>query len=422
MRSSAVQSVQRAVEPAVPFDVARIRADFPILSREVYGKPLVYLDSAASAQKPRAVIDAERHCYEFEYANVHRGAHYLSNAATEKFEATRDKARAFLNARDRREIVFTRGATEGINLVASSFLRPRIQAGDEIVLSVMEHHSNIVPWHMLREEKGAVLRWAPVEEDGSFSLEAYAELLGPRTKFVAITHMSNVLGTATPIRDIVRLAHERGIPVLVDGCQAAVHMPIDVQSIGCDFYVFSGHKLYGPNGAGVLYGRLERLMDMPPYQGGGEMIREVSYDRITYAEPPHRFEAGTPAIAPVIGLGAALDYLAGLDRGAAMAHEAGLLVYATERLQQIDGLRIVGTTPDKGSIIAFTLEGVHPHDVATIVDREGVAIRAGHHCAQALMRRFDLVATSRASFAIYNTREEVDALISALIKCKELFG
>jgi cysteine desulfurase/selenocysteine lyase len=405
-----------------PLDIARLRRDFPVLQQTVYGRPLVYLDNAASAQKPRAVIDAVRRCYEEAYANVHRGVHYLSNAATQNYEEVRDKACAFLNAADRAEIVFTRGATEGINLVAASFLRPRIAAGDEIVLSTMEHHSNIVPWHMLRAEKGAVLRWIPITDRGELIVEEYEKLLGPRTKMVAIVHMSNALGTVNPVKEIIRLAHARGIPVLVDGCQAAPHFAVDVQDLDCDFYVFSGHKVYGPTASGVLYGKRAHLEAMPPYQGGGEMIREVSFDTVTYADPPNRFEAGTPPIAQVIGLGAALDYVRGLGFDAIAARERELRDHATARLSEIEGLRLIGTAPEKGAILSFTLDGVHPHDLATIVDREGIAIRAGHHCAQPLMRRFDLVATARASFAFYNTREEADALAAALRKCQELFA
>lgn len=404
------------------YDVAKIRADFPILSREVYGKPLVYLDNAASAQKPRAVIDAVTDAYTLEYSNVHRGMHYLSNAATEKFEQSREISRDFLNAASTDEIVFTSGATDAINLVASSFAAPMIEPGDEIILSVLEHHSNIVPWHFLRERQGAVLKFVPATVEGDLDLDAYEKLFNSRTKMVALTQMSNALGTITPIGDMIRMAHERGVPVLVDGCQGVVHVPTDVRALDCDFLVCSGHKLYGPTGIGLLYGKSEHLKAMRPYRGGGEMIREVSLDAITYAAPPHRFEAGTPAIVQAIGLGAALSYIQSVGRERIAAHEAELRDYATRRLSEINSLRIIGTTKSKGSIVSFVMENTHPHDIATVIDRAGVAVRAGHHCAQPAMERFGVGATTRASFAMYNTLEEVDRLAEALIDSKKFFG
>ncbi|MCF8470483.1 MAG: cysteine desulfurase [Parvibaculum sp.] len=408
------------LKPAL-YDVERIRSDFPILSREVYGKPLVYLDNAASAQKPQAVIDVVRDAYTLEYSNVHRGMHYLSNAATEKFEQSREIARAFLNAASTDEIIFTSGATDAINLVASSFAEPTIEAGDEIILSVLEHHSNIVPWHFLRERHGAVLKFVPATDEGDLDIEAYERLFSPRTKMVALTQMSNAIGTVTPIANMIRTAHARGVPVLVDGCQGAVHLPSDVRDMDCDFYVCSGHKLYGPTGIGLLYGKAEHLKAMRPYRGGGEMIREVGLDDVTYAAPPHRFEAGTPAIVQAIGLGAALSYIESVGRERIADHEAGLRDYATRRLSQIDSLRIIGTTKSKGSIVSFVMENAHPHDIATVIDRAGVAVRAGHHCAQPVMERFGVGATTRASFAMYNTLDEVDRLAEALIDSKKFF-
>ncbi len=405
-----------------PFDVDAVRADFPILSETVHGKPLTYLDNGASAQKPQAVIDAVSNAYEHEYANVHRGLHHLSNLATENFEAARGKVRAFLNARADEEIIFTRNATEAINLVASSFGRPRIGAGDEILLTIMEHHSNIVPWHFIRERQGAVLKWAPVSEEGEFRLDEFEKLITPRTKMIAITQMSNVLGTIVPVKEIVRIAHAHGIPVLVDGAQGAVHMPVDVQDLDCDFYAFTGHKLYGPTGIGVLYGKKELLEEMPPYQGGGEMIGYVTTDEITYGKPPHRFEAGTPAIVQAIGLGAAIDYVESVGREAIAAHEHALLAYAMEQLGELNWLRIFGRAKDKGSIISFEVEGAHAHDVSTILDRHGVAVRAGTHCCEPLLARFGVTSTCRASFAMYNTVEEVDRLVGALRKTREMFS
>ena len=403
------------------FDVDSIRADFPILFREVYGKPLVYLDNGASAQKPRSVLDAIEHAYKFEYANVHRGLHFLSNAATAKYEEARAIARRFLNARHEDEIIFTRNFTDGANLVASSF-GAQFQPGDEIVLSIMEHHSNIVPWHFLRERKGCVLKWAPISDSGEFLFDEFEKLLTPKTRIVAITHMSNVLGTVVPIKDIVRVAHARGIPVFVDGAQAAVHMPVDVQDLDCDFYAFTGHKVYGPTGIGILYAKKEHLEAMQPYQGGGDMIESVSTDRITYGKPPHKFEAGTPPIVQAIGLGAALNYMMQVGRDRIAAHEAELKDYAHRRLGELNWLKIYGNAPDKGAIISFTIDGLHPHDISTIIDRSGVAVRAGHHCAQPLMERLGVTATCRASFAMYNTKDEVDTLFEALKKAHEFFA
>jgi len=403
------------------YDVNRIRADFPILATQVYGKPLVYLDNAASAQKPLAVLDRLQQVYTSQYANVHRGLHYLANEATEAYEQARVKVAAFVNARRKEEIIFTRNATEAINLVAYSFGRERIKAGDEIVLSIMEHHSNIVPWHFLRERHGAIIKWAPVDDEGHFLIDEFEKLLTPRTKMVAITHMSNMLGTLVPVKDVTRLAHARGIPVLLDGAQAAVHLDVDVQDIDCDFYAFTGHKLYGPTGIGVLFGKYEHLAAMPPFNGGGEMIHEVFQDRITYGEPPHKFEAGTPPIVQAIGLGAAIDYVASIGKARIQAHEAGLMRYAHDRLREINSLRIFGTTKDKGPIVSFEMKGAHPHDIATVIDRSGVAVRAGTHCVMPLLARFGVTATCRASFAMYNTRDEVDCLAQALMKAQDFF-
>src|SRR5438105_3046767 len=417
--------LRKDMHPAVTngaYDVARIREDFPILAMPIYGKPLVYLDNAASAQKPKAVLDRLHHAYTAEYANVHRGLHYLANAATEAYEGAREKVRAFLNAGRPEEIIFTRNATEAINLVAYTFGRERIKAGDEIVLSIMEHHSNIVPWHFLRERQGAVIKWAPVDDEGNFLLDEFEKLLGPRTKMVAITQMSNMLGTVVPVKEVVKRAHARGVPVLIDGAQAAVHLDVDVQDIGCDFFVFTGHKLYGPTGIGVLYGKHEHLAAMPPFNGGGEMIREVFEDRVTYGEPPHRFEAGTPPIVQAIGLGAAIDYVGSIGKARTLAHEQAIGAYAQERLREINSLRIFGTAKDKGSIVSFEIKGTHPHDIATIIDRSGVAVRAGTHCVMPLLARFGVTATCRASFALYNTRSEVDRLADALIKAQDFFA
>ena len=404
------------------YDVETIRADFPILAEKVHGRPLVYLDNGASAQKPALVLDAIQRAYSHEYANVHRGLHYLSNLATANFEQAREKVRGFLNARSDKEIIFTRNATEAINLVASSYGGENIGEGDEILLTIMEHHSNIVPWYFLKERKGAILKWAPVSDEGEFLLDKFEALIGPRTKMIAITHMSNVLGTIVPIKEVVRIAHARGIPVLADGAQGAVHLPVDVRDLDVDFYAFTGHKLYGPTGIGVLYGKQELLESMPPYQGGGEMIGTVTTERITYAAPPHRFEAGTPAIVQAIGLGAAIDYIERVGRERIRAHEDLLLAYAMERLSELNWLRIYGRAKDKGSIVSFNVEGAHPHDVSTILDRYGVAIRAGTHCAEPLLARFGVTATARASFAMYNTLQEVDRLVEALHKAHEMFA
>jgi cysteine desulfurase/selenocysteine lyase len=404
------------------YDVEAIRRDFPILSRTVHGKPLVYLDNGASAQKPQAVIDAVTHAYREEYANVHRGLHFLSNAATDAYEKARETVRRFLNAESVEEIVFTSNATEAINTIAYGFGMPRIGEGDEIVLSVMEHHSNIVPWHFIRERQGAKLVWVPVDDDGVLHVEEFEKRLTEKTKLVAITHMSNVLGTVAPIKEIVRIAHERGIPVLVDGSQGAVHLPVDVRDLGCDFYAFTGHKVYGPSGIGVLYGKKEMLEGMRPFKGGGEMIFDVTQDMVTYNDPPHRFEAGTPPIVQAIGLGIALEYMEGIGREAIAAHEASLRDYAHERLHGINSLHIYGNAPGKGAIVSFNLEGIHPHDVSMVIDRSGVAVRAGTHCAQPLLQRFGTTSTCRASFGLYNTKAEVDALAEALEKARKFFG
>ncbi len=408
--------------PSAPYDVEAIRRDFPILAREVYGKPLVYLDNGASAQKPKAVIDAITHAYSNEYANVHRGLHFLSNAATDAYEKARETVRRFLNAPNVDTIVFTKSTTEAINTVAYGWGMPNVGEGDEIVISIMEHHSNIVPWHFIRERQGAKIVWVPVREDGSLDMAAFEASLTDRTKLVAITHMSNVLGTVTPIHDIVRIAHARGIKVLVDGSQSAVHMPIDVQDIDCDFFVCTGHKVYGPSGIGVLYGKPEALEAMRPFQGGGEMIEDVSEDAITYNHPPHRFEAGTPPIVQAIGLGAALEYMESVGREAIAAHEADLRDYAHERLRAINSLRIFGDAPGKGAIVSFEMEGIHAHDVSMVIDRSGVAVRAGTHCAQPLLKRLGVTSTCRASFAMYNTRAEIDVLADSLEKARKFFG
>ncbi|HVZ52047.1 MAG TPA: cysteine desulfurase [Pseudolabrys sp.] len=413
------------MHPAVmngSYDVARIREDFPALAMRVYGKPLVYLDNAASAQKPIAVLERLQKAYTSEYANVHRGLHFLANEATEAYEGAREKLRAFLGAGRSEEIIFTRNATEAVNLVAYTFGRERIKEGDEIVLSIMEHHSNIVPWHFLRERYGAVIKWAPVDDEGNFLLDEFEKLLSPRTKMVAITQMSNALGTAVPVKEVVKLAHARGIPVLVDGAQGAVHLDVDVRDLDCDFYVCTGHKLYGPTGIGVLYGKYEHLAAMPPFNGGGEMIMDVTKDGVTYGEPPYRFEAGTPAIVQAIGLGAAIDYINSVGKPRIRAHENALLDYAHEKLGAINSLRIVGQAKGKGPIVSFEMKGAHPHDVATIIDRSGVAVRAGTHCVMPLLARFGLTATCRASFAMYNTKDEVDALAASLVKAQEFFA
>jgi len=404
------------------FDVARVREDFPILRQEVYGKPLVYLDNAASAQKPRQVIGAMSQALETCYANVHRGAHYMSQHATDAYEQARAKVQAFLGAERPEEIIFTHGATEAINLVATSYGQGFLKQGDEVVLSVLEHHANIVPWQLLRERTGIEIKVAPIDDDGNFLFDEFEKLLTPRTKMVAITHISNALGTITPIAAIIEAAHAAGAKVLVDGCQAAPHQHLDVRALDADFYVFAPHKIYGPTGIGVLYGKADLLNAMPPYQGGGEMIRKVTFEETTFQDIPHRFEAGTPPIVEAIGLGAAVDYLSAIGQTAVEAHEAGLLAYASERLADIPGLTIIGRAREKASIVSFVMEGAHPHDIGTVIDRAGVAVRAGHHCAQPLMERFGLSATARASFGLYNTREEVDALADALAKVREIFA
>jgi cysteine desulfurase/selenocysteine lyase len=405
------------------YDVEAIRRDFPILSREVYGKPLVYLDNAASAQKPRAVIDAMTRLMSENYANVHRGLHYLANASTEAYEAARESARRFLNASHLEEVVFTRSSTGALNLVASSLGRHlAIGEGDEIVLSIMEHHSNIVPWHFWRERHGAVIKWAPIDDEGNFLIDAFEKLLGPRTKVVALTHMSNALGTVVPIAEVAKLCRTRGIPLVVDGSQAAVHMPLDVQALDVDFYCMTGHKLYGPTGIGVLYGRKSWLDKLPPFEGGGEMIITVTEDAVTYNDPPHRFEAGTPAIIEAVGLGAALDYMMALGREAIARHEADVGAYAQARLSEMNSIRIFGKARDKGAIVSFEMRGAHAHDVATVIDRSGVAVRAGTHCTMPLMTRFGVTSTCRASFGLYNTRAEVDILVEALRKAEAMFA
>ncbi|MCV2881218.1 cysteine desulfurase [Actibacterium sp. XHP0104] len=405
------------------YDVTQIRRDFPILAREVNGKPLVYLDNGASAQKPQVVIDAMTQAYSMEYANVHRGLHYLSNLATEKYESVRGTVARFLNAPDEEEIVFTSGTTEGINLVSYGWAAPRLQAGDEIVLSVMEHHANIVPWHFLRERQGVVLKWVDVAADGSLDPQAVIDAIGPKTKLVAVTHMSNVLGTVVDVKSIVAAAHERGVPVLVDGSQAAVHMPVDVQDIGADFYAITGHKLYGPSGSGAIHIKRERMNEMRPFIGGGDMIREVHKDGITYNTPPMKFEAGTPGIVQQIGLGVALDYMMGVGMDNIAAHERALTAYARERLAGLNWLTVQGDAPGKGAIFSFTLQGAaHAHDISTVLDKKGVAVRAGHHCAGPLMDLLGVSATCRASFAMYNTTQEVDKLVEALELCHDLFA
>ena len=414
-----------STHPAVKngaYDVARVRQDFPALAMQVYGKPLVYLDNAASAQKPSAVLDRMTQAYTSEYANVHRGLHYLANAATEAYEGGRTKVAQFINAARTEEIIFTRNATEAINLVASSWGGPNIGEGDEIVISIMEHHSNIVPWHFLRERQGAVIKWAPVDDEGNFLIEEFEKLLTSRTKLVAITQMSNALGTIVPVKDVVKIAHARGIPVLVAGSQGAVHLPVDVQDLGCDFYVFTGHKVYGPTGIGVLWSKYDHLVAMRPFNGGGEMIREVSRDVVTYGDPPHKFEAGTPAIVEAVGLGAAIDYVNSIGKERIAAYEADLTAYAQERLREINSLRLIGTARGKGPVISFELKGAHAHDVATVIDRQGIAVRAGTHCVMPLLERFNVTATCRASFGMYNTREEVDHLAQALLKARDLFA
>ena len=403
------------------FDARKLRRDFPILKEKVHGMPLVYLDNAATTQKPLPVIEALDRYYRSYNSNIHRGLHLLSEKATEAYEASRAKARKFLNAKDPREIIFTRGATEGINLVAQTWGRQSVKAGDEVLVTHMEHHSNIVPWQMLCEEKGAALRAVPINDAGELVMEEFHRLLTPRTKLVAVTHVSNALGTVNPVDKIIRVAHEMGAKVLVDGAQSVPHLAVNVQELDCDFYVFSGHKIYGPTGIGVLYGKYALLDSMPPYQGGGDMISSVTFEKTLYKKPPHKFEAGTPHIAGVIGLGAALDYVTKIGLGDIAAHEQGLLAYGTQKLKEIPGLQLVGTAAHKAGVLSFTLGEIHPHDIGTILDRQGVAIRAGHHCAQPVMDRFQIPATARASLGLYNTREEIDTLAKAIRKVMEIF-
>jgi len=408
-----------AVGPA--YDVEAVRRDFPILQREVHGKRLVYLDNAATTQKPRAVLDEILRFYVEHNSNVHRGVHLLSVRATEEFEAAREKVRRFLNAASERECIFVRGTTEAVNLVAQSFVRPRVRAGDEILISAMEHHSNIVPWQLVCEQTGAVLRVVPITDEGELRLDEFERLLGDRTRFVSVAHLSNALGTINPVKRIAELAHARGVPVLLDGAQAAAHLRVDVQGLGCDFYAFSGHKVYGPTGIGVLYGKMEHLDSMPPYHGGGDMISSVTFEKTTYNRLPYKFEAGTPDIAAAVGLGAALDYVTGLGLDAIAVHENALLSRATRAVAALPGVRLIGTAKHKASVLSFVLDGVHPHDIGTVVDQEGIAIRTGHHCAQPVMERYGVAATARASFGLYNTQDEVDALVAGLGKVLEVF-
>lgn len=406
--------------PAQGLDLPRIRAEFPILGQKVRGKPLAYLDNGATTQKPLAVIEALDRYYREINSNIHRGVHSLSEKATAAYEDARVRVQRFINAAESREIIFVRGTTEAINLVAQSYGRPRLQPGDEILITEMEHHSNIVPWQMLGEQTGAALKVVPINDRGELEMERFEALLGPRTRLLAVVHLSNALGSINPVREMVRRAHAEGVPVLVDGAQAVAHLKVDVRELGCDFYAFSGHKLFGPTGIGVLYGRAELLEAMPPYQGGGDMIKMVSFERTVYNDLPHKFEAGTPHIAGVIGLGAAVDYVQGIGLEAVAAYEHGLLDYATEAVAAVPGLRLIGTAREKSSILSFVIDGIHPHDLGTIVDHEGIAIRTGHHCAMPVMEHFRVPATARASFALYNTREEVDRLVAALQRAREV--
>ncbi len=421
MNMQAHEAAQEGTHSRDDFEIERIRSDFPILHQQIHGQPLAYLDNGASSQKPQCVIDAIVHCYQHDYANVHRAVHVLSERATQAYEQARSKLKTFIHARDEREIIFVRGTTEAINLVAQSYARPRLREGDEILITEMEHHSNIVPWQMVCEQSGAVLRVAPVTDEGELQLDEFSRLLGPRTRLVALTHISNVLGSINPLRQIIDMAHANDTPVLVDGAQAVPHTSVDVQALDCDFYAFSGHKMYGPSGIGILYGKAELLEAMPPYHGGGDMIKTVSFEKTEYNVLPYKFEAGTPHIAGAIGLGAAVDYLAGIGLAAVAKHERELLNYAAAHLNEIPGLRIIGNAKDKASIVSFTLEGIHAHDVGTVLDRDGIAVRAGHHCAMPLMQRYGLAATTRASFGIYNTKEEIDRLVWALQKTRKLF-
>ncbi len=421
--TSTAREIPRARQSSSPaFDVLRVREDFPILKEKVRGKPLVYFDNAATSQKPRAVIEAEERFYQSLCSNVHRGVHFLSEQATQAYEETRVKAQRFLNAAEAREIIFVRGTTEAINLVASTYGRKNVEAGDEILITGMEHHSNIVPWQILWEEKGAKLRVAPISDSGELIMDEFEKLLGPRTRLAAVVHTSNVLGTINPVKEIIEMAHRRNVPVLLDGAQAAPHMKVDVRALDCDFYTLSGHKLFGPTGIGILYGKARLLEAMPPYQGGGDMISSVSFEKTDYNTIPYKFEAGTPNIAGTLGLGAAIDYLNTLGFENFTPHEQNLLGYATRELAAVPGLRIIGTAKEKAAVISFVLDGLHPHDVGTVLDQEGIAVRTGHHCAQPLMDRFQVPATTRASMAFYNTFEEVDALVKGIYKVKEFLG
>ena len=409
-------------ETLIDWDVEHIRADFPVLHQTINGKPLIYLDNSASSQVPQVVIDRGSVYLEQEHSNIHRGVHYLSQKATTAYEGAREKVKRFINARDVRECIFVRGATEGINLVMHGYGRKFIGAGDEIIISAMEHHANIVPWQMLCEEKGARLRVIPMNDAGELLLDEYDGLLNERTKLVAVLHVSNALGTINPVKEMIAQAHKYGVPVLIDGAQAAPHMPVDVQDLDCDFYAFSGHKMYAPTGSGIVYGKLELLDKMNPFQGGGDMIKTVTFEKTIYADPPNRFEAGTPAIASQIGLGAAIDYLNTIGREQAAVYEAELLRYATECISAIEGVRIIGTAKNKASVLSFVVDDIHPHDIGTILDQEGIAVRAGHHCAQPVMQRFNVPATARASFAFYNTKEEIDVLARTIERVIEIFG
>jgi cysteine desulfurase / selenocysteine lyase len=406
---------------APALDLAKIRADFPILHQQVHGKPLVYLDNANTSQKPRQVLDALQHYYEFQNANIHRATHVLSERATQAYEGARQKVAQFVNARESAEIILTRGTTDGLNLVAQSFARPRVKPGDEILISWMEHHSNIVPWQMVCEQTGATLRIVPITDQGELILDEFDRLLSDRTKLVSIIHVSNALGTINPVETIIARAHARGVPVLVDGAQAAPHLPVDVQALDCEFYAFSAHKMYGPTGAGALYGKRALLESMPPYQGGGDMIASVTFEKTTYNSVPHKFEAGTPNIAGMVGFGAAADYMRGFDMRAVAAHEHDLLTHATQGLSEIPGVTLLGTSARKAGVLSFVLDGVHPHDIGTVLDRDGVAIRTGQHCAQPIMDRFGVPATARASFAIYNTHDEIDTFVRAVRRVREMF-
>ena len=420
MSSGALSTFESPV--LTTWDIERIRADFPVLHQTVNGKPLIYLDNSASSQVPQVVIDRGSTYIEQEHSNIHRGVHYLSQRATTAYEGAREKVKRFINARESRECIFVRGATEGINLVMHGYGRKFIGAGDEIIISAMEHHANIVPWQMLCEEKGAHLRVIPMNDAGELLLDEYDGLLNERTKLVAVMHVSNALGTINPIKEMIAQAHKYGVPVLIDGAQAAPHMPVDVQDLDCDFYVFSGHKMYAPTGSGIVYGKIELLEKMNPFQGGGDMIKTVTFEKTTYADAPNKFEAGTPAIASQIGLGAAIDYLNSIGREQAAVYEAELLRYATERVSAIEGVRIIGTARNKASVLSFVIDDIHPHDIGTILDQEGIAVRAGHHCAQPVMQRFKIPATARASFSFYNTKEEIDVLARTIEKVIEIFS